>query len=122
LGPIPLAHGARLLPGTTTVRPTVGLYATWQTKLTTPVVIDVGLGAWSKDDRICSGTHCRKSFERPRQLLRTVVHLIVQLGAPALRISVAGVIGKPLGQGSCRTPLDGFPEECARLEVEPLAE
>lgn len=77
-------------------------------ELTGSGVINVVFRAERKKDRICSDTQYRKTFQRLSQLPRTVEHLIVQLGTPALSISTVLVNYEQLEQGSPLRTLEWF--------------
>jgi len=66
-------------------------------ELSVSVVTDVGFMAERRKDRICSATQYGKSFERLEQLLRTVEHLIVQLGTLVLSTPAVAIISERLG-------------------------
>ena len=66
-------------------------------KLNISVVADTRRRAERKKDRICSDIQYQKSFERLKQLPRTVEHLVVQLGTLVLNAQAVMTISERLG-------------------------
>ena len=66
-------------------------------KLNISVVTDTRRRAERKKDRICSDIQYQKSFERLKQLPRTVEHLVVQLGTLVLNAQAVMTMSERLG-------------------------
>lgn len=83
MDPVPFTHDTQL-PGTATLYLNAGLQVSRLVKLTVSMAIDAGRRGERRKDRICSEIQYQKSFERLKQLPRTVEHLVVQLGTLVL--------------------------------------